>query len=90
MKGKKTGGRRPGSANKVTVEFRQTVQALLDDNRQNVSLWLARVAKDDAYKALSLLSQLAEYASPKLARTELTGENGGPVRIVATNQDEKL
>ena len=36
------------------------------------------------------MSKLAEYAAPKLARTEHVGEGGGPVRIIATQQDEKL
>jgi hypothetical protein len=31
-----------------------------------------------------------EYHIPKLARTELTGENGGPLRIVASSTDESL
>lgn len=41
-------------------------------------------------KALDLLAKLAEYAAPKLARTEHVGDGGGPVRIVASNLDEKL
>lgn len=101
-KGVKTGGRQPGSLNKVTVEFKATVQALLDENRHNVSLWLQRVAegdkknevKPDPGKALDLLAKLAEYAAPKLNRTEVMGEGGGPVRhavemhIVDTNGDK--
>jgi len=86
MKGVKTGGRQPGTPNKATVEFRQTVQALLHDNRDNVKTWLKQVAdghgdsKPDPAKALDLLAKLAEYAAPKLNRTEHTGEGGGDVR----------
>lgn len=87
-KGAKTGGRKAGTPNKATVEFRQTVQALLDDNRENVGRWLTLVAegdgtengKPDPAKALDLLAKLAEYAAPKLNRTEHTGEGGGPVK----------
>jgi hypothetical protein len=87
-KGAKTGGRQPGTPNKATVEFRQTVQALLDDNRDNVKTWLKQVAegdktldmKADPAKALDLLAKLAEYAAPKLNRTEHTGEGGGAVQ----------
>jgi phage-related minor tail protein len=85
-KGAKTGGRKPGTPNKATVEFRQTVQSLLDDNRDNVKTWLSQVAeghgdtKADPAKALDLLAKLAEYAAPKLNRTEHTGEGGGPVQ----------
>jgi phage-related minor tail protein len=85
-KGKKPGpGRPPGTLNKVTQEFRQTVQALLDENRSNVALWLSMVAegtaetKPDPGKALDLLARLAEFAAPKLARTEVTGMDGGAI-----------
>ncbi len=96
--GFKTGGRVAGKPNKVTTEFRETVRALLEENSENVSKWLKLVAEGDAdkdikpdpFKALDMLSRLAEYATPKLARTEHTGEGGGPVRIVASNLDENL
>jgi len=85
-KGVKTGGRRPGSPNKATKEFRDTVTKLLSDNAENVAKWLDQVAtgngdptKADPAKALDLLSKLAEYAAPKLNRTEHTGEGGGAI-----------
>ena len=82
----KTGGRQPGSQNKVTREFRETVQSLLDDNRDNVARWLTLVAegdgtdtgKPDPYKALDMLAKLAEYAAPKLARTTVVGDPDQP------------
>jgi hypothetical protein len=82
----KTGGRTSGTPNKVTQEFRETVQKLLDDNRDNVGRWLTLVAegdgtdsgKPDPGKALDMLAKLAEYAAPKLARTEHTGKDGAP------------
>lgn len=84
-KGKKTGGRVAGRPNKSTTEFRQTVSALLSDNASNVAVWLAQVAgggedvKPDPAKALDLLVKLAEYAAPKLNRTEHSGPEGGPI-----------
>lgn len=86
-KGVKTGGRTPGTPNKATKEFRETVTALLSKNAANVDLWLQQVAeghgdvKPDPAKALDLLAKLAEYGAPKLNRTEHTGEGGGPVAI---------
>ena len=88
-KGIKTGGRKSGTPNKVNQEFRETVTKLLEENTENVSLWLAKVAegdpinevKPDPAKALDLLSKLAEYAAPKLARTEHVGDNKNPVSI---------
>lgn len=80
----KTGGRKKGTPNKITQDFRETVRLLLEDNTENVSIWLAKVAEDNPAKALDLLTGLAEYAAPKLARTELTGENGGPIQTKST------
>lgn len=82
-------GRPPGSLNKATKTFRETVSRLLEDNAENVSKWLIEVAEGSVEKelradpkgALTLLAQMAEYATPKLNRTEMTGEGGGPVEI---------
>lgn len=82
-------GRKPGVPNKATQEFRATVQKLLDDNRENVGRWLTLVAEGDGTargqpdpaKALDLLAKLAEYAAPKLNRTEHTGKDGGPIQV---------
>jgi hypothetical protein len=79
--GRKTGGRQKGTPNKVTQEFRETVKQLLDENRDNVAAWLAKVADEDPGKALDLLAKLAEFAAPKLARTEVTGEGGGALNV---------
>ena len=84
-------GRPKGSPNKVTKEFRETVKQLLEDNADNVGIWLTQVAagtedsKPDPKGALDMLSKLAEFASPKLARTELAGDKENPI-IVQTVQ----
>jgi len=86
----KTGGRAKGTTNKVTAEFRETVRALLETNAANVGRWLTLVAegdgtdsgKPDPAKALDLLAKLAEFAAPKLNRTEHVGEGGGPMHHV--------
>jgi len=60
----------------------------LDDTADNVGLWLQQVAeghgevKADPGKALDLVAKLAEYAAPKLNRTELTGKDGGPMETI--------
>lgn len=79
-------GRPKGSVNKVTVEFRQTVTALLEANSENVAIWLQQVAdgegtgRPDPGRALELLAKLAEYAAPKLGRVEHVGDGGGSVQ----------
>ena len=45
--------------------------------------WIERVAEKDPQAATRLVLDAAEYHVPKLARTELTGEGGGPVRVAA-------
>lgn len=87
-------GRPKGVPNKATTAFRETVQQLLDRNSENVAIWLDQVAtgshgKEPApEKALDLLAKLAEYAAPKLSRTEVTGQDGGPVKTVIQWQSE--
>lgn len=88
-KRQKTGGRVKGTPNKVTQEFRETVRQLLEDNASNVGRWLTLVAEGDGSeysrpdpaKALDLLAKLAEFAAPKLGRTEHVGEGGGAIQI---------
>lgn len=96
-KGIRYGGRTKGTPNKVTQEFRDTVRKVLEENSENVGKWLSQVAegngdatKADPGKALDLLAKLAEFAAPKLARTEVTGADGGPVIVQATSHDEAL
>ena len=88
-------GRPKGSVNKATKTFRETVAALLEANGDKVQTWLDTVAygdgdqvKPDPKAALQLLTQLAEYASPKLARTELAGEVATTVRALPVSVDE--
>ncbi len=78
-------GRPKGVPNKATTAFRETVQQLLDRNSENVAIWLDQVAtgshgKEPApEKALDLLAKLAEYAAPKLSRTEVVGDADSPL-----------
>lgn len=91
-------GRPKGLPNKITREFRETVRQLLESNSENVGRWLTLVAEGDGSnrsrpdpaKALDLLAKLAEFAAPKLTRTEHVGDGGGPVRVFATSDDQAL
>lgn len=82
-------GRKKGSVNKATKAFRETVTELLEGNAQNIHDWLNTVAygdgdqvKPDPKGALTLLAQLAEYATPKLARQEHVGDASQPIKYV--------
>lgn len=48
------------------------------------------IRKADPAKAMELMHNLAEYNIPKLARTELTGQGGGPVIVQSTPTDAAL
>jgi len=84
-KGRKTGGgSRKGVPNKVTREAREVFTEFVQRNAlQAQKLW-ERVSKKDPARALELLAKLAEFALPKLARTEVTGPNGGAWEVKST------
>lgn len=90
-------GRPKGVPNKLTMEFRATVRKLLEDNEENFQRWLTLVAEGDGAeikpnpgKALEIITGLAEFAAPKLARTELVGDGGGPIETASVIDASKL
>lgn len=86
-------GRPAGIPNKATTEFRDAVNKLLEHATPKMVEWLNEVAEKDPSKALDLIARMAEYAHPKLARTEHVGNNGDvikqsiEVRFVHSNSD---
>jgi hypothetical protein len=58
-------------------------------NIEDADEWLSMVAygdeelgvKADPGKALDLLAKISEFHLPKLARTEVTGKDDGPINI---------
>lgn len=67
-------GRPKGSLNKATSKTREAFNKLIEDNLDNMSIWLAEVAAEDPKAALDVIAKLSEYIVPKLARTETTLE----------------
>lgn len=98
----KTGGRKPGVVNKATREAREAIAAFVDGNADRLQGWLDQIADGrqdeegnfvvhpDPAKAFELFQSVIEYHVPKLARTELTGKDGGPVIIQASATDDQL
>lgn len=64
-------GKRPGTLNHVTREVRDCFRMLLENNVDKLQGWLDRVAVKDPGKALDMVAKLAEFVTPKLARTEV-------------------
>lgn len=74
-------GRKKGIPNRTTMDVRLAIAQIAQNNVQNVQRWLERTARKQPGRALDLYLSLCEYHIPKLARTEVTGAEGGPVKI---------
>ena len=79
----KGGGSRKGKPNKATADVRAAVALLAQRNIEKLEGWLNRAARKQPAKAADLLIRVLEYHIPKLARTEVTGMDGGPLQAVA-------
>ena len=69
-------GRKKGTKNKNTKLIREAYQKLTEDNLENMNRWLMQTAQEDPAKAMDLMLKLSEYIIPKLARQEITGQDG--------------
>lgn len=76
-------GRKKGVPNNTTRDVRAAIAAIAEKKAGEVEQWLSLVAADDPAKALDLYLRMIEYHIPKLARSEVTGEGGGPLKVEA-------
>jgi len=67
-------GKPKGAINKTSNKIREAFQKLIEDNLENMTIWLMQVAADDPKAALDIMSKLGEYTTPKLARVETKHE----------------
>lgn len=72
-------GRKKGTPNRVTKDVREAIARLAESTVDQVAVWLKAVAAEDPAKALDLWLKMIEYHVPKLARTEMTGKDGGAI-----------
>lgn len=85
-----TGGSRKGIPNKATSAAREAIALFVDGNAHHLQSWLLQVANGDderdikpnPAKAFEMFQSVVEYHIPKLARTEHSGINGGPIEAV--------
>jgi len=87
-------GRPKGSPNKATAAVREAIAVFAEGNAHKLQEWLDDVAmgvggnKPDPAKAADLYLRAIEYHIPKLARTELTGKDGGALEVANLSEDE--
>ena len=81
-------GRPKGSENKATSRFKENLNKLLEDNSENMVRWLEEIAADSPKDAFAVLKDFSEYIHPKLARTELTGEDNSPLNIIVKKYND--
>lgn len=81
--GRREGAGRPtGVPNKVTIEVKQAIAAFTSNNAEKLDQWLNEV--DDPAKRLDLYFKALEYTMPKLARTEVAGDQKQPIKHTVT------
>jgi len=72
--------------NRQTQDARNAIALFVDGNAWRLEGWLDSIANGDPeldlkpnpVKAFELFQSVVEYHVPKLARTEVTGKDGGP------------
>lgn len=69
-------GRTPGIPNNYTKKAKEAFAMLLDDNLDNLSIWLSQVASEDPKEALKIVMALSERFIPKLSSQALTDADG--------------
>jgi hypothetical protein len=92
-KGEKKPNQGKRGPSKTTVLAREAIARLADGNVDRLQGWLDDIALDERQGpavAFKLFMDVLEYHVPKLARTEVTGKDGGPVIIQAGPLDERL
>lgn len=88
-------GSRKGSPNKATAAAREAIAAFVDGNAHRLEGWLKTIAEGDPAndvkpnpaKAFELFQSVVEYHVPKLARTEVTGKDGDPLKVTLIQGD---
>jgi hypothetical protein len=82
------GGSRKGIPNKLTADVRAAIALIAQRNIGPFEQWLQEI-KDPA-KRCDIYLRAIEYHVPKLARTELTGKDGGAIVIQAQSEDDAI
>ncbi len=85
-------GRVKGSMNKSNEAIRLAYTNLIENNLQNITDWLASVAREDPARALDFIMKLSPFVLPRLSQQDVTS-NGEPIKIILpeyTNAEEVI
>lgn len=83
-------GRVGGVPNKATRNARELISVFIDNQAERLNELLDKVEAENGSKAAwDCIMSLTEFALPKLARSELTGANGGPIETKDITQTDK-
>jgi hypothetical protein len=77
-------GRPVGVPNKSTAKAREAFAIFVDNNSEKMQEWLEAIANDPKHGpkvAFDCLMAVSEYHVPKLSRSEMVGEGGGPMTV---------
>ncbi len=86
----KTGGRGPGTKNRLTKDIKTAFQNLVENNLSNVEIWLDEVADDNPGKALDFILKLAEFVVPKMRSAEIQTNSGGVGNAIEDMTKEEI
>lgn len=88
MKGLKTGGRQPGSHNKLTTEIKQLIEENFPTYHPVLSLIeIANDLNNEVTIRLQANKEVAKYVCPQLKSIEVK-ENNGDTKIIVIRTDD--
>lgn len=82
-------GKPKGALNKTTRDIKEAYKMLIENNLDNLTDWLNKIADKNPEKAIYILADLSEFVIPKLARQELTGKDGSKLTFNVTVKNKE-
>lgn len=82
-------GRPAGTPNKATTQAREAIARFVDGNVERLNGWLDAIADENPKDAFNCFMSVVDYHIPRLARSEHTGLNGGPIETRNLQESDK-